>query len=136
MARRFFQVGLVIALVAFLGMGCALYKSMISELSAKDKALKLGAELMDSYTLLHKNAEDLYAEAVQQNDVETKEYLENEVNPKLNEAHELIKSYNKVALQWKKGELDIDPEKGLYETQQEINKLLTTALLSINTLLD
>lgn len=132
MAKKLTTIGLAIFLVATLTMGCAVLKSLRSEMAPVDKAVKIGAELMDQYTLIHKNAEEVYATA----DEETKAFLEDEIFEDLNTTKALIKNYNSVVHQWKKGELSIDPSDSLYELQQRINDSLTSALLLINQLAD
>jgi len=132
MNKKLTTIGLAAFLITTLVVGCAVFKSLRSEMAPVDKAVKVGAELMDQYTLVHKNAEDVYATA----DEETKAFLENEVFEDLNTTKALIKNYNSVVYQWKKGELNIDPSKSLYDLQQQINDSLTSALLMINQLAD
>jgi hypothetical protein len=133
MTRKVSRIGLVL-LVLSLAVGCATFKSLTSgELSPVDKAIKVGDDLMDYYTLVHKNAEDAYNSSTK----EQKAKLREKVNPKLNAAKNKITLYNDFVLAWKKGELppNLDPEADLYTNQQEISKALTEALQLINQLM-
>jgi len=134
MTRKVLRIGLVL-LVLSLAVGCATFKSLTSsELSSVDKAMKVGDDLMDYYTLVHKNAEDAYASGTEEQKADMRE----KINPKLNAVKNKITLYNDLVLSWKKGELppNLDPEADLYANQQEISRTLTEVLQMINQLME